>query len=117
MLVLVFVASITMATSSSPCSKESAAEVDLLSSEIQRFWSTQHDLPMSEDPLSFWNAMVASYPRLAAFAQDILCIPATSAPVERLFSQAAVACGGKRNRLSGIRLEREVMMKVNKRFF
>jgi len=73
---------------------------------------------------AFWHIGIAlvfwkdcNYPFLSVLAQDVLCIPATSAPVERLFSLASIACGGKRNRLSGIQLEREVMMKANKQFF
>ena len=75
-------------------------------------------MAMNEDPVTFWNDLGgSSYAILSSLAVDVLCIPSTSAPIERVFSQASIACGSKRNRLSGPRLERETMMKMNKRFF
>jgi hypothetical protein len=39
--------------------------------------------------LQWWNTHAAEYPCLAAMARDYLAIPATSAPVERVFSSGA----------------------------
>ena len=47
------------------------------------------DAPPAEsetDVLQWWKAHAAVYPCLAAMARDYLAIPATSAPVERVFS-------------------------------
>ena len=43
-------------------------------------------LPEEADPLSFWKSHAEKYPSLAKLVPNYLCIPASSAPVERLFS-------------------------------
>ena len=74
---------------------------DPASEEIEKYFIANHKLALHEDPLVFWQDYSNKYPMLSVLAQDILVIPATFAPVERLVSQASVALAGKRNRLSG----------------
>ena len=69
----------------------------------------------SDDPLDFWIESEKHYPKLAPFAMDFLCIPASTTPVERVFSTAGYACSGRRNRLIDANLEREVMFSKNKK--
>ena len=45
---------------------------------------------------------------------EILIVPASSAPVERIFSTGREATTGKRNRLTNWNLEREVFLRQNK---
>ena len=45
-------------------------------------------LPMDSDPSKFWEDNEKEYLALAQMAKDILSMPASSAPVERLFSIA-----------------------------
>ena len=68
------------------------------------------------DAIDFWIQNQDKYPDLAPIALDLLVIPATSTPIERVFSTAGPMTSGKRNRLSAKRLEREVMIKKNKGF-
>jgi hypothetical protein len=68
------------------------------------------------DPLMFWQNNQQNFPTLAPIAQDILTIPATSTPVERTFSVAGYCTSGRRNRLSGMNLEMEVLLKKNKAY-
>lgn len=68
------------------------------------------------DAIDFWIQNQDKYPDLAPIALDLLVIPATSTPIERVFSTAGLVTSGKRNRLSAKRLEREVMIKKNKGF-
>ncbi len=41
-----------------------------------------------DNPLSFWKLKENEYPILAQIAKKLFSVPATSAPVERVFSQA-----------------------------
>lgn len=49
---------------------------------------------------------------LSVLASDLLAIPASSAPVEHVFSTAGQISSGKRNRLSDANLEREIIIYV-----
>jgi hypothetical protein len=51
------------------------------------------------DPLMWWKNHAMRFPTLAALARRILCIQATSAPVERLFSHAGLTIANDRARL------------------
>ena len=73
-------------------------------------------MPENVDPISFWIENEAGYPLLSSLAIDILCIPASSAPVERTFSTAGESTSGRRNRLSDKNLEREVLIRKNKHY-
>ena len=47
---------------------------------------TTPDSPEAADPLSSWKCHASKYTFLAKLVSKLLCIPAQSAPVERLFS-------------------------------
>jgi len=68
-----------------------------------------------ENPVKFWLSKTSEYPLLCRVAVDILCVPATSAAVERVFSQAGLCSSYLRSRLSDQNLETEVMVRVNKK--
>ncbi len=51
-------------------------------------------------PLLWWKEHHNRYPLVRKLAQKILCIPATSAPVEQVFSSAANVIDKKRCRLN-----------------
>ena len=85
--------------------------------DIQEYFDSKRQLPEKADPLNFWIENEQIYPRLAPLAQDILVIPASSTPIERVFSKAGYATSGRRNRLSGQNLEREVLLKTNKQYY
>ena len=46
------------------------------------------------DPLTFWIEQENMYPLLATLAVEVLTIPASSTPVERVFSTAGESSGG-----------------------
>ena len=84
--------------------------------EIQRYFDSVETLSEAVDPLSYWENQVQDYPILSSIALDILAVPASSAPVERVFSTAGDSTAGKRNRLADQSLEREILLKKNKHF-
>ena len=51
------------------------------------------------NPLDWWKRKESQYPILSSLARRILCVPATSAPCERLFSYAGLTISNDRNRL------------------
>lgn len=53
------------------------------------------------NPLHWWRDHMVQFPRLSKLARRVLCVPATSAPSERLFSAAGLTATKHRNRLVG----------------
>lgn len=88
---------------------------------IEREITLYHNQPMIDEeeamnfePLQFWILNETKFPILYSLAVDLLTIPASSAPSERVFSAAGIATSGRRNRLDKYHLEREVLLKKNK---
>jgi hypothetical protein len=51
------------------------------------------------NPLLWWKKNERKYPHLAAVARRYLCVPATSAPSERVFSSAGLTIANDRARM------------------
>jgi hypothetical protein len=62
------------------------------------------------DPLQWWRDNAALYPTMVRLARRILCIPATSAPSERLFSTAGLTVTDKRANLDSERVSELVFL-------
>lgn len=92
----------------------SAAELELEAylSELKASGGTF----LSVDPFAFWNERKDKYPFMYNVAVDVLAIPATSAPVERVFSRASFILSRKRHNLEDKKLESELFYKVNIEF-
>ena len=65
------------------------------------------------DPLQYWKENEEKYPTLAQLAKYYLAIPATSAPVERLFSVVGKFFCPDRCRLNEQTFQMLVMIKCN----
>ena len=79
-----------------------------------------HDLPalphkdaakLPNDPLQWWRKHCQQLPLLSEVARKVLCIPATSASSERLFSTAGLTVTDKRSSLTGSNVGRLVFLK------
>lgn len=84
--------------------------------EINHYFQSIEPISEKVDPLVFWLEQQQSYPKITPLALDVLCIPASSAAVERVFSTAGISTKGQRNRLSDKNLENEVLLTKNRHF-
>lgn len=67
--------------------------------ELERY-RLEQCIGRNEDPLKWWKSNEKRFPLLARLARKYLCIPATSAPSERVFSSAGNVVTHKRSTLS-----------------
>ena len=63
------------------------------------------------NPLSFWKDHENTYPKLAILAMKYLAVPASSAPVERLFSMAGKVFFPERCNLSDKTFETSMFLR------
>lgn len=77
------------------------------------FHKLQKPAEADGDVLAFWKANETSVPLLAKFARSILCIPASSASSERLFSEAGKVISNQRTNISAIRAEQLIFIHQN----
>ena len=66
-----------------------------------------------ENPLDYWKKEKDTFPVLSSLACKYLCIPASSAPVERLFSIAGKVFRPERCRISDERFQQLMMIRCN----
>jgi len=97
-------------------SRGTTTDDSLQKKQLEKYLSEVTPLKGDADILDFWVQHEQIYPDIANIAFDVLTIPASSAPVERVFSTAEHVSAGKRNRISGVKFEREVLIKKNKSF-
>ena len=71
---------------------------------------------IEDNPLVCWGSNENNYPILASMAKRVLAIPASSAPVERLFSIAGKIFHPDRCRLSDNTFHKLIMIKCNSNF-
>ena len=84
--------------------------------KVEVNFESTDSLADNTDPIEYWLNQQVTCPLLSSVAIDILSIPGSSAPVERVFSTADDSTIGKQNRLSDHNLEWEVLLKRNKHF-
>ena len=76
----------------------------------------QHGL----DAVAFWqhkNNSSLKYPVLKSLAMRVPCVPATSAPVEQVFSQGSIIVQPRRNCLSPEKIQALMSLKCNDHIF
>ena len=78
--------------------RSSARQFTAAEIEVRRHMENP-SLERNQDPLAWWKDVASSTPRLALIAKDVLGIPATSVPSERLFSKAGEVISSRRGSL------------------
>lgn len=76
-------------------------------------WLHQVGIETDEDPLTWWREHEKQFPTIAKIAKKYLCIPATSVPSERLFSDAGNVITKKRASMDPETLEEILMVYEN----
>jgi hypothetical protein len=69
------------------------------------------------NPLHWWRDNAARYPLLAVLARRVLCVPASSAPSERVFSHLNIVVEKRRSSILAGRAGKIALMRANKRLF
>lgn len=91
------------------------SSISIIEDELNLYFKQIPNYPLVENPLQFWVDSSAMFPNLSKLACDLLTIPASSSAVESVFSVSGHATSGRRHNLT-VNLEKEVMIKVNKKF-
>ena len=68
---------------------------------------------MQINPLKFWKENEKKYPLMARLAREVLGVPSSSSPVERLFSVAGKVFSPERCRLTDTRFEQLMFIRCN----
>jgi hypothetical protein len=88
------------------------AERIAVSNEVKDYMSMP-SVPLDTDPLQWWREHQHRFPVLARVARRFLCIPASSAPAERVWSTAGNTITEKRARLSDETVENLILCHEN----
>lgn len=90
----------------------------LVDGQLEAYYArfSSKNAPIIKDEFQFWDNC-GDYPLLNELAIIVLAIPATSAPVERIFSIAGNILAEERLRMTDANLENQVMIRVNKKLF
>ena len=69
-----------------------------------------------ENALQFWKVKEKEFATLSCLVKKIFSVPATSAPIERVFSQSGKILAALRSRLKPKNLETLVFLKLNSKY-
>ena len=70
-------------------------------------------IPLSACALAWWKSKSAVYPNVSCLAKQILCVPGTSVPSERVFSTVGYCSDKRRSSLSPENLDKMIFLNKN----
>ena len=65
--------------------------------DIENYLDPHISVPPKTDPLQWWKENTFRFPKVAIVARKWLCVPGTSTPSERIFSDCGIALSAKRS--------------------
>lgn len=97
-----------------PVRVDDAGSASLIKDELSEYLELpQIKYKTEEDALRWWRENEKTFPNLAVMARQYLGCPASSASVERLFSQVGIAFSAKRKRSEASTLESIMFARAN----
>lgn len=87
--------------------------VDATAEEEMDLYCRSPSVPLSEDPLEWWQRHEGTFPLLSRLAKRYLCIPGTSVSAERVFSTAGDVISAKRSVLKPEHVDQLVFLHKN----
>lgn len=87
--------------------------VDATAEEEMDLYCRSPSVPLSEDPLEWWQRHEGTFPLLSKLAKRYLCIPGTSVSAERVFSTAGDVISAKRSVLKPEHVDQLVFLHKN----
>ena len=100
------------AVANSPSDTPDVHRRDSLCRELDSYLQ-QPAIDRAACPLEWWSQNKLNFPNVARVARDLLCVPATSVPSERLFSKAGDVVTKKRNSLKPGKAEKIIFLMEN----
>ena len=88
-----------------------------LQDELDRYLKEAEINFRKDDPLLWWRNHETYFPTIAKLARKYLCIPASTAPSERVFSTAKNILQKKRWRILPERLGKSIFLRQNAKLF
>ena len=77
--------------------------------EVEEYLADEASLAVCD----YWQEHLNSYPKLTRLATRVLCVVASSSPVERVFSVGGNTMRPRRSRMKASTLERLIFLKCN----
>nr|XP_061794906.1 E3 SUMO-protein ligase ZBED1-like [Nerophis lumbriciformis] len=92
---------------------EQFKSVDVIAEEEIDIYCRSPSVPLSDDPLQWWQHREGTFPLLSRLAKRYLCIPGTSVSAERVFSTAGDVITAKRSVLKPEHVDQLVFLHKN----
>ena len=96
-------------------STESQQQRSTLTKQVEEYTKTD-TAPMAQNPAKYWQDNQKKYPLLSRLAKDVLGVPSSSAPVERLFSIAGKVFTPERCCLTDSRFAQLMFIRCNQNY-
>ena len=94
--------------------KAEPAKTPMEQAELQvSAYKKEAPVPLTTSPLTWWKDQEYTYPLLAKVARNLLCIPATSVPSERVFSTAGDIVTQQRSSIKRKHVDMLIFLKKN----